>query len=131
MSLNPKDDLIAKFRRSNQGYLDNLNPKARKALEELIDLCYPFLASINAKGEPFEDESVEITMMLVQQLIIEALREEDSKAQNLTETLHKVIDKIDSIETELQAIRNIITGALAMKRNAALPAEFQTTLGVD
>lgn len=130
MSLNPKDDLIAKFRRSNQGYLDNLNPEARKALEELIDLCYPYLASINAKGEPFEDESVEITMMLVQQLVIEALREENSKAQNLTEALHQVIEKIDSVETELQAIRNIINGALARERNAALAAEFQSTLEV-
>jgi hypothetical protein len=130
MSLNPKDDLIAKFRRSNQGYLDNLSPEARKALEELIDLCYPYLASINAKGEPFEDESVEITMMLVQQLIIEALKEEDSKAQNLTEALHQVFNKIDNIDGELQDIRNIITEALTKKKNTALPAEFQSTLEV-
>src|SRR5881409_2734246 len=91
MSLNPNDDILAKFKKSNQGYLDNLSYEARKALEELVDLCYPYLPSINAKGEPFEDESVEMTMMLVQQLIIKALKEENLKTENLMEVMCQVI----------------------------------------
>lgn len=113
LSLNPNDDIIAKFKKSNQGYLDNLNPEAREALEELITLCYPYLGAINAKGEPFEDESVEITMMLVQQLIIKALKEEGSKADVLKTALSQVANKIDSIDGELQQIRAIISDAIS------------------
>lgn len=130
MSLNPKDDIISKFKKSNQGYLDNLNPEARQALEELIDLCYPYLASINAKGEPFEDESVEITMMLVHQLIIKALKEEDSKAENLMEALRQVIRITDHVDNDLQQIRNIINDTISKKKAAEPASEFQTKLDV-
>jgi len=116
MSLNPNDDILAKFKKSNQGYLDNLSYEARKALEELVDLCYPYLPSINAKGEPFEDESVEMTMMLVQQLIIKALKEENLKTENLMEVMRQVISTIDHIDAELQSVRNLINEAIANKK---------------
>ena len=123
MSLNHKDDIIAKFKKSNQGYLDNLNPGARQALEELIDLCYPYLGAIVAKGEPFEDESVEITMMIVQQLIIKALKAEDSQAVILKDALLNVVKRIDNMDGELQLIRTIITEAISKKK----PAEPHTS----
>ena len=116
MSLNPNDDILAKFKKSNQGYLDNLSYEARKALEELVDLCYPYLPSINAKGEPFEDESVEMTMMLVQQLIIKALKEENLKTENLMEVMRQVISTIDHIDAELQSVRNLINEAITNKK---------------
>jgi hypothetical protein len=130
MSLNPKDDIIARFKKSNQGYLDNLNPQARQALEELIDLCYPYLSSINAKGEPFEDESVEITMMLVHQLIIKALKEEDSKAENLMQALRQVLSIIDRVESDLRQTRNIINDAISKKKITEPTPEFQSRLEV-
>jgi len=125
MSLNPKDDILARFKNSNQGYLDNLSPEARQALEELIDLCYPYIASIIAKGEPFEDESVELTMMLVQQLIIKALKEEYSKAENLMEVLRQVINSIDHIKDELQQIRNTINDAITKKKTIEPTSELE------
>ena len=130
MSLNPNDDILAKFKKSNQGYLDNLSPEARQALEELIDLCYPYLASINAKGEPFEDESVEMTMMLVQQLVIKALKEEDSRADNLMEVLRQVISTFDHIEGDLQRIRSLINEAITTKKATEPTSEFQSKLEV-
>ncbi|OLC24380.1 MAG: hypothetical protein AUH37_03830 [Candidatus Nitrososphaera sp. 13_1_40CM_48_12] len=124
MSLNPNDDILAKFKKSNQGYLDNLSYEARKALEELVDLCYPYLPSINAKGEPFEDESVEMTMMLVQQLIIKALKEENLKTENLMEVMRQVISTIDHIDTELQSVRNLINEAITNKKTTEPTSEF-------
>lgn len=124
MSLNPNDDILAKFKKSNQGYLDNLSYEARKALEELVDLCYPYLPSINAKGEPFEDESVEMTMMLVQQLIIKALKEENLKTENLMEVMRQVISTIDHIDAELQSVRNLINKAITNKKTTEPTSEF-------
>ncbi|TLY05037.1 MAG: hypothetical protein E6K92_02195 [Thaumarchaeota archaeon] len=130
MSLNPNDDILAKFKKSNQGYLDNLSYEARKALEELVDLCYPYLPSINAKGEPFEDESVEMTMMLVQQLIIKALKEENLKTENLMEVMRQVISTIDHIDAELQSVRNLINEAITNKKTTEPTSEFQSGLEV-
>jgi len=124
MSLNPNDDILAKFKKSNQGYLDNLSYEARKAFEELVGLCYPYLPSINAKGEPFEDESVEMTMMLVQQLIIKALKEENLKTENLMEVMRQVISTIDHIDTELQSVRNLINEAITNKKTTEPTSEF-------
>jgi len=129
MSLNPNDDILAKFKKSNQGYLDNLSYEARKALEELVDLCYPYLPSINAKGEPFEDESVEMTMMLVQQLIIKALKEENLKTENLMEVMRQV-STIDHIDAELQSVRNLINEAITNKKTTEPTSEFQSGLEV-
>jgi len=130
MSLNPNDDILAKFKKSNQGYLDNLSYEARKALEELVDLCYPYLPSINAKGEPFEDESVEMTMMLVQQLIIKALKEENLKTENFMEVMRQVISTIDHIDAELQSVRNLINEAITNKKTTEPTSEFQSRLEV-
>lgn len=130
MSLNPKDDIIAKFKKSNQGYLENLNPEARLALEELISLCYPYLGAINAKGEPFEDESVEITMMLVQQLLIKALKEDGSRADVFKDALGQVVSRIDSIDSELQQMRSIIGEAISKKKPIGSTSEFQSKLEV-
>ena len=130
MSINPKDDIIAKFKKSNQGYFDNLNPEAGQALEELITLCYPYLGAINAKGEPFEDESVEITMMLVQQLLIKALKEEDSRADVFKEALRQVACRIDNIDSELKQIRTIINEASSRKKPIEPASEFQAKLKV-
>lgn len=135
MSLNPKDDIIAKFKRSNQGYLDNLSPEARQAFEELIDLCYPYLPSIMAKSEPFEDDPIQLTMMLVQQLIIKAIKEEDSRADRFANVLRQIANKIDNIDKgnidgELQAIRNIINEALSKMKAVEPTSEFQSKLEV-
>src|SRR5881628_1939874 len=130
MSLNPKDDILAKFRKSNQGYLDNLSPEAKQALEELIDLCYPYLGAIIVKGEPFEDESVELTMMLVHQLIIKALKEENSRAANFMEVLCQVLDTIDNIDGQLQHLRNIINEAITKEETTEPTSEFQSKLEV-
>lgn len=131
MSINPNDDNIAKFKRSYQGYLDNLSPDKRQALEELIDLCYPYIASINAKAEPFEEEPVEITMLLVQQLIIKAMKEEDSKAENFKEVLLESIKTIDNISGELQRIRKLIYESITGNKVLEPKSEFQTKLKVE
>lgn len=135
MSLDPKDDIIAKFKQSNQGYIDNLSPGARRALDELIDLCYPYLPAIMAKSEPFEDDPIQLTMMLVQQLIIKALKEDDSRADRFAEALRQIAKKIDSIDKgnidgELEVIRNIINEALSKKKVVEPTSEYQSRLEV-
>jgi hypothetical protein len=129
MSLNPNDDIIAKFKRSNQGYLDNLNPEARQAFEELVGLCYPYLPAIAAKAEPFEDDPVALTMMVVQQLIIKSLKEQDSEAENFKDALVQARDAIDHVNNELHRVRKLIHEALS-KENRVIPptSEFQTKL---
>jgi len=74
MSLNPSDDILTQIIKSYEGYADMLRGQDREEFEEMFRLCYRYAESINAKGEPFPEEAVIMTLLFKQHLIIKELR---------------------------------------------------------
>jgi hypothetical protein len=76
MTLNPNDDILTQVIKSYEGYTDTLNGERRKRFEEMLGFCYQFVEAINAKGEPFPEEAVIMTLLLKQHIMIEDLKEQ-------------------------------------------------------
>jgi hypothetical protein len=76
MTLNPEDDLVRQIIQSYKGYSDTLSEEKRKQFNQLFNFLYEFVEAINAKGEPFPEEAVLVTLVLKQHLLIEDLKEE-------------------------------------------------------
>ena len=64
MSLNPGDDILTQIIKSYEGYADLLRGQERKEFDEMLRLCYRYAEAINAKGEPFPEEAVIMTLLL-------------------------------------------------------------------
>jgi hypothetical protein len=75
MSLNPSDDVLLQIIKSYEGYADMLSGPDRKEFKEMLRLCYRYTESINAKGEPFPEEAVIMTLLFKQHLIIKELKQ--------------------------------------------------------
>jgi hypothetical protein len=75
MSLNPNDDVLIQIIKSYEGYSDMLSGQDRKEFEEMLRLCYRYAEAINAKGEPFPEEAVILTLLFKQHLIIKELKQ--------------------------------------------------------
>jgi hypothetical protein len=75
MSLNPNDDILTQIIKSYEGYADMLSGEDRKEFEEMLKLCYRYAEAINAKGEPFPEEAVIMTLLFKQHLIIKDLKQ--------------------------------------------------------
>lgn len=75
MSLNPSDDVLTQIIKSYEGYADMLRGVERKEFEEMLRLCYRYAEAINAKGEPFPEEAVIMTLLFKQHLIIRELKQ--------------------------------------------------------
>ena len=75
MSLNPSDDILTQIIKSYEGYADMLRGPDRTEFEEMLRLCYRYVESINAKGEPFPEEAVIMTLLFKQHLMIKELRQ--------------------------------------------------------
>ncbi len=75
MTLNPEDDIIRQIIQSYKGYADTLSGEKRKQFYQLFSFLYEFAEAINAKGEPFPEEAVLVTLVLKQHLLIEDLKE--------------------------------------------------------
>jgi hypothetical protein len=75
MTLNPQDDVLAQVIASYQGYAETLDGEKSKHFQEMLNLCYQYVGAINAKGEPFPEEAVIMTLLLKQHIIIEELKE--------------------------------------------------------
>jgi hypothetical protein len=69
-----------------------LRGQERKEFEDMLRLCYRYAEAINAKGEPFPEEVVIMTLLFKQHLIIKELKqameelrneEEEEKKQHL------------------------------------------------
>jgi len=82
MSLNPSDDILTQIIKSYEGYADTLRGQERKEFEEMLRLCYRYAESINAKGDPFPEEAVIMTLLFKQHLIINELRYAIEKLRN-------------------------------------------------
>jgi hypothetical protein len=59
-----------------------LRGQERKEFEDMLKLCYRYAEAINAKGEPFPEEVVIMTLLFKQHLIIKELRQAMEKLRN-------------------------------------------------
>jgi hypothetical protein len=82
LSLNPRDDILTQIIKSYEGYADLLRGQERKEFEEMLRLCYRYAEAINAKGEPFPEEAVIMTLLFKQHLIIKELKQTIEKLRN-------------------------------------------------
>ena len=82
MSLNPSDDILTQIIQSYEGYADLLRGQERKEFDEMLRLCYRYAEAINAKGEPFPEEAVIMTLLFKQHLIIKELKRAIEKLRN-------------------------------------------------
>jgi hypothetical protein len=82
LSLNPSDDILTQIIKSYEGYADLLRGQERKEFDEMLRLCYRYAEAINAKGEPFPEEAVIITLLFKQHLIIKELKQGMEKLRN-------------------------------------------------
>jgi hypothetical protein len=82
MSLNPNDDILTQIIKSYEGYADMLSGQDRKDFEEMLRLCYRYAEAINAKGEPFPEEAVIMTLLFKQHLMIKELKQAIEKLKN-------------------------------------------------
>ncbi len=89
MSLNPSDDILTQIIRSYEGYADLLCGHERKEFEEMLRLCYRYAGAINAKGEPFPEEAVIMTLLFKQHLIIKELKQAIEKLRSEREEKEK------------------------------------------
>jgi hypothetical protein len=82
LSLNPSDDILTQIIKSYEGYADLLRGQERKEFDEMLRLCYRYAEAINAKGEPFPEEAVIMTLLFKQHLIIKELKRAIEKFRN-------------------------------------------------
>ena len=59
-----------------------LRGQERKEFEDMLRLCYRYAEAINAKGEPFPEEVVIMTLLFKQHLIIKELKQAIEKLRN-------------------------------------------------
>jgi hypothetical protein len=82
LSLNPSDDILTQIIKSYEGYADLLRGQERREFDEMLRLCYRYAEAINAKGEPFPEEAVIMTLLFKQHLIIKELKRAIEKLRN-------------------------------------------------
>jgi len=82
LSLNPSDDILTQIIKSYEGYADLLRGQEQKEFDEMLRLCYRYAEAINAKGEPFPEEAVIMTLLFKQHLIIKELKRAIEKLRN-------------------------------------------------
>jgi hypothetical protein len=85
MSLNPSDDILTQIIKSYEGYADMLRGEDRKEFEEMLRLCYRYAEAINAKGEPFPEEAVVMSLLFKQHLVIKELKQAIEKLRKYDE----------------------------------------------
>src|SRR5581483_3812368 len=74
MTLEPNRDTVAQVIASYEGFRNALPADKRKRFDELLNYLYDFIEAINAKSEPFAEESALLTLMLKQHMIIQDLK---------------------------------------------------------
>ena len=82
ISLNPNDDVLTQIIKSYEGYADMLSGQDRTEFEDMLRLCYSYTEAINAKGEPFPEEAVIMTLLFKQHLMIKELKQAIQRLKN-------------------------------------------------
>lgn len=70
MSLFPTDYILAKLQEQWKGYAYALRQEDKEAFLTMIEKCYAYAAAINAKGEPFPNESLLVSLVFSQYKMI-------------------------------------------------------------
>ncbi|HET6809182.1 MAG TPA: hypothetical protein VFH28_08990 [Nitrososphaera sp.] len=70
MSLFPTDDILAKLQEQWKSYVDALRQEDKEAFLTMIEKCYAHAAAINAKGEPFPNEAMLMSLVFSQYKMI-------------------------------------------------------------
>ena len=70
MSLFPTDDVLAKLQEQWKDYADALRQEDKVAFLTMIEKCYAYAAAINAKGEPFPNEAMLMSLVFSQYKMI-------------------------------------------------------------
>ena len=70
MSLFPTDDILAKLQEQWKGYAYALRQEDKEAFLTMIEKCYAHAAAINAKGEPFPNEALLMSLVFSQYKMI-------------------------------------------------------------
>lgn len=79
MSLFPNEDILTKEIESWKGFADSLREDDRILFMKMLDDCYKYARTINAKGAPFPSESLIMALLLSQHKIIEWLSDKISR----------------------------------------------------
>ena len=70
MNLFPTDYILTKLQQQWKGYADALRQEDREAFFTMTEKCYAHAAAINAKGEPFQNEALLMSLILSQYKMI-------------------------------------------------------------
>jgi hypothetical protein len=70
MSLFPTDDILAKLLQQWKGYADALRQEDKEVFLTMIEKCYAHAAAINAKGDPFPNEALLMSLVFSQYKMI-------------------------------------------------------------
>jgi hypothetical protein len=70
MSLFPTDDILTKLQEQWREYANALRQEDKEAFLTMIEKCYAHAAAINAKGEPFPNEALLVSLVFSQYKMI-------------------------------------------------------------
>ena len=89
MSLFPTDDILAKLQDQWKGYADALRQEDKEAFLTMIEKCYAHAAAINAKGEPFPNEALLMSLIFSQYKMINWLVPKVAELSAMLDELEK------------------------------------------
>jgi hypothetical protein len=89
MSLFPTDDILAKLQEQWKGYADALRQEDKEAFLTMIERCYAHAAAINAKGEPFPNEALLMSLIFSQYKMINWLVPKVAELSAMLDELEK------------------------------------------
>ena len=70
MNLFPTDNILTTLQQQWKVYADALRQEDRESFFTMIEKCYAHAAAINARGEPFPNEALLMTLVLSQYKMI-------------------------------------------------------------
>jgi hypothetical protein len=85
MTLDPTHNIVSQIIETYASYRDALPADKRKSFDELMNFLYEFIEAINAKDEPFAEETALVTLVLKQHLIIEDLKDQAAQLRKKLE----------------------------------------------
>ena len=86
MTLDPSHNIVSQIIQTYEPYRNALPAEKRKRFDELMNFLYEFIEAINAKDEPFAEETAIVTLVLKQHLIIEDLKHQVASLKNKGES---------------------------------------------
>jgi hypothetical protein len=79
---NPDEDTLTKLIASWEGYAETLRGENRDLFKKMLKECYQYSQAINAKGEPFADEALLMSLIFSQHKMIDLLFKHIAKLES-------------------------------------------------